>query len=620
MSYYVPEGNWTNNVISGLGNNAVDVLNYSPNVDSTTDPASGCPKNFTGTYKCGLSTTAKSVSVSPEANGKTARFDCSAEFAQCNDLKLTLTDDGKLTLTNGDGTKKIWDSVTAFGANGAFPANAGADNASITVPLHAGDGTPNSRVDVGTGGGAGRRYPHNYLLSGQFLEKDQWIGSPTGTCRLMMGTKDAPNSLQVVKSVPNCDELDMATPTTTMPATTAYSDLGCWNDRGDRALSRYHGYNNTVETCYQLAKTNGSTVFGLQNGGECWVNQQGDDYKKYGEAPGTCQALGGPWVNHVYQVNPDVTSAVNSNPDAARLYTIPVIYNDNIGKAGYVNNLGQLHIFPDTMTTYSNNFDQIGNYDSVGGILKTFTGSNIEECRTKCTTGSFEGGGNDTQKCAGFVFDTTTARCNLLDKTFGQQQRIISPTAVYNVRQKSIRGQDISCPTDITVQTAEFWQGTEKSERPMSAAIKCGLALDTESERAAVASAAPSLLSPLQYKDADGNASATITYEQVRDNPALLQKNRNSFKFMFEKLQDKYNTLTGNLFSTKNSINSKMDELTDSKKNLADWTGEQLQNLTAMNEDRDLNTMSQNYRHILWSILAIIIIIGTIKMTKANAA
>ena len=70
MSYYVPDGNWTNNVVSSLGNNAVDVLNYVPNVDSIADPAVGCAKNFTSTYKCGLGTTAKSVSVDAEAGGK----------------------------------------------------------------------------------------------------------------------------------------------------------------------------------------------------------------------------------------------------------------------------------------------------------------------------------------------------------------------------------------------------------------------------------------------------------------------------------------------------------------------------------------------------------------------
>jgi hypothetical protein len=39
---------------------------------------------FTGTYSCGLNGTLD------DTLGKTARFDCSVEFAKCNDLKLTL--------------------------------------------------------------------------------------------------------------------------------------------------------------------------------------------------------------------------------------------------------------------------------------------------------------------------------------------------------------------------------------------------------------------------------------------------------------------------------------------------------------------------------------------------
>jgi hypothetical protein len=519
MSYYVPDGNWTNNVVSSLGNNAVDVLNYVPNLDSTGDPAVGCAKNFTSTYKCGLGTTAKNVSVDAEAGGKTARFDCATEFAKCSDLKLTLTDDGKLTLTNTAGTTKLWDSVTAFGANGAFPAN----STPIAVPANAGNGTANSAVDVGAGGGPGRRYKNNYLLAGQFLEAGQWIGSPNGVCRLMMGTAVAPNSLVVVKNIPNCDELDM-----------------------------------------------------------------------------------------------NIT--VNTNTDATRLYTIPLIYNENIGKAAYVNNRGQLQLYPDTMTTYGQNFEQIGNYNSAGGILKSFTGSTLEDCQAKCLSGAFPDGANDTQKCAGFVFDSTGARCNILDKTLGQQQRIMSPTSRYHIRQKGIIGQDISCPADITIQTAEFWNDSVKNTTPMTTATKCGLANYTAGERATVASVAPSLFSKVQYKDANGNVSNSITYADIKANPALMARNQYTFKYMFENLQDKYKTLTENLFSTKASLKTNLNELEESKQNLADWTGEQLQNLEAMNEDRDLNMMSQNYRHILWSILAIIIIIGTIKMTKANAA
>lgn len=615
MTYYVPDGNWTSNVANSLGNNSVDVLTFTPNVDAM-DPAVGCEKGFEATYKCGLSTAAKTISINKPADGKTARFDCAAESTACNDLKLTLTDDGKLTLTNLSGTKPLWDSITAFGANGAFPA---------TPPPFEVLANTSSGPVVGAGGGAGRRYNRNYLLSGEFLEPGQWIGSPKGTCRLMMGTRESPNSLQVVRSVPNCDELDTnASPlsiTTTKPPATPYSDLGCWKDTGNRALTGPpQQYGHTVNTCGALAKARGSTTFALQHGGWCVTSNLDDNYKKYGSAPGACPTLGGGWVNHVYKVNPDETTTVNGNTDAARLYTIPNIFNENIGKAGYVNDLGQLKLYPDTMTSYSNKFDQIGNYSSAGGILASIDNSTLEECQTKCLNGSFTDGGNDKQKCAGFVFDTTGAMCKIMDKTLGQRQRIMSPTARYFARQKGIVGQDISCPADVTLQTADFWNETEKIS-DMSTASKCGLANFVKNERIKVVETdLPDVMNNVQYKDADGNVSEAIQYADITRNKALLDKNKNGFKYWFERLQDKYNKLTGNLFSTKSSIKKKMNELEDSKQNLADWTGEQLQNLQAMNEDRDLNMMSQNYRHILWSILAIIIIIGTMKMTKTNAA
>ena len=619
MTYYVPDGNWTSNVANSLGNNSVDVLTFTPNVDAM-DPAVACEKGFEATYKCGLSTSAKTISINKPADGKTARFDCAAESTACNDLKLTLTDDGKLTLTNLSGTKPLWDSVTAFGPNGAFPST----QAPIAVAANAGNGTPNSAVDVGVGGGPGRRYKDNFLLSGQFLESGQWIGSPTGTCRLMMGTSQTPNSLQVVRSVPNCDELDIASPivpTSTLSNPQApYSDLGCWKASFPQDL-KYESsmpYDNNPKACYEKAKSQGHTIFALQNSGACFIADKGQDPKKYGKHTINkyCPSGGLWYINHVYQIN---GTTVNTNTDAARLYTIPTIFNENIGKAGYVNDLGQLKLYPDTMTSYGNKFDEIGNYSSAGGVLASFGNSTLEECQTKCSNGSYPDGSNDKQKCAGFVFDTTGAMCKILDKTLGQQQRIIKPTARYFARQKGIIGQDISCPADVTIQGSGFWNSTQKVS-DMSTATKCGLANFVENERTKVRSELPEVMKNIQYKDADGNLSEAIKYADISGNAVLLDKNKNGFKYWFERLQDKYNILTGNLFSTKDSIKNKMDELEESKKDLADWTGEQLQNLQAMTEDRDLNMMSQNYRHILWSILAIIIIIGTLKMTKTNAA
>ena len=89
------------------------------------------------------------------------------------------------------------------------------------------------------------------------------------------------------------------------------------------------------------------------------------------------------------------------------------------------------------------------------------------------------------------------------------------------------------------------------------------------------------------------------------------------FSSTINSLYIKYQTLKDSLLDNKTKLDTKFNELNVSKQNLADWSGEQSEQLDAMNEDRDLNMMSQNYKHIMWSILAILIIIGIIKFTKS---
>ena len=90
-TYYVPAGNWTSNVVSNFGNNPIDKLNYNISVDTQTEPAKGCSKEFNAEYKCGISSsTLKTLRVPADARGRSALFDCDAEYKQCNDLKLVL--------------------------------------------------------------------------------------------------------------------------------------------------------------------------------------------------------------------------------------------------------------------------------------------------------------------------------------------------------------------------------------------------------------------------------------------------------------------------------------------------------------------------------------------------
>ena len=112
-----------------------------------------------------------------------------------------------------------------------------------------------------------------------------------------------------------------------------YTDLGCWNDREDRAISG--GYAGTPGTdayntsrCYDLAKQKGHNIFAVQAGFACFTGLEiRDNYKKYGAAPGACSVGGGAWVNHVYKINsPDVI------PHDAPVYSdwsvVPTLFDD----------------------------------------------------------------------------------------------------------------------------------------------------------------------------------------------------------------------------------------------------------------------------------------------------
>ena len=92
-----------------------------------------------------------------------------------------------------------------------------------------------------------------------------------------------------------------------------FTDMGCWIDTPDRAISG--GYAGTPGTdayntsrCYELAKSRGHNIFAVQAGFACFTGlEMRDNYKKYGAAQGACPVGGSGWVNHVYKINsPDV--------------------------------------------------------------------------------------------------------------------------------------------------------------------------------------------------------------------------------------------------------------------------------------------------------------------------
>ena len=127
---------------------------------SGTDPAPGCAKDFDITYQCG--NTVKTGNIPGEANGKSFIVDCSAEQVACATF-LIVQDDGNVVLyqgTPGGQQTGLWST--------------GTQNVSRS---------PNPDWEATKG-----KYGRNYLVVGEYLLQNEWVGSNDGSIRLQMQT------------------------------------------------------------------------------------------------------------------------------------------------------------------------------------------------------------------------------------------------------------------------------------------------------------------------------------------------------------------------------------------------------------------------------------------------
>ena len=98
--------------------------------------------------------------------------------------------------------------------------------------------------------------------------------------------------------------------------TDAYTSLGCWADKWDRAIPTIEGKNSlldgsyqsrddAIQKCFEAAKSFGYDVFGVQNSGWCTSSATAKStYKKHGQSTACLSdGKGGPAANDVYEIN-----------------------------------------------------------------------------------------------------------------------------------------------------------------------------------------------------------------------------------------------------------------------------------------------------------------------------
>jgi hypothetical protein len=567
----IPPNNWTQYITNTIGTAVKATSDFQIGTDGggVTNPAPNCtqPLLFTANYRCGNDSKTLTKNIS-NAWGKSIQLNCSTAFKKCAGSKLTLDDTGVLTLTDKDGNK-TWQSNK--------PAGFDSNNPPLALPQYA---------SASTNPAAGQHSQNNYLKSGEFLNVGEWIGSPSGMFRLEMV------ELNPIAGTPA--EIAALASATLTTAKNAASDNSKWTQVAieggtfmvttDNTVLRY-GLDSSWTTPQLFNK--GTTVT-ANNATFTNPSPGADKVLQQFTSSGTRKTL-----RVVYNVlgctdaltAPTSVSPLNAN--SATVYSIPSINTQNVGKTGYVNEFGQLQTYVDpSLTAYpaESEFKNVGNYGVIGGDLGLATPApkGMSDCQLACAD----------QQCSAFVYESVGKTCQLKGPAvLTTGQRFINNNYEYYVRTKGLSTTvDASCPQTVETRDASEWaQLNTVRGNDMTASSVCGLKKFTQAER---------------------NANdATL---------AAVDNNFSGIGKLIDSLTLKYGKLKRYLFNTKDKLDDSLIELQKSKQGLADWSGEQLEQLDAMNEDRELNMKSEYLQHnmyiyIVVGILAIIAIIGIVK-------
>jgi len=132
-----------------------------------------------------------------------------------------------------------------------------------------------------------------------------------------------------------------------------YIYIGSYHDRPQRAIGRRSGNVNNVHDAILKAKSEGAILFGIQDGGQLFINEHRLDpmealrsAKKYGKDYNCHNELGCAWVNQVYMLRSEYERTLMHHPMNDYIYIGS--YNDRPNRA-IGRRAGKVHSVHDAM-------------------------------------------------------------------------------------------------------------------------------------------------------------------------------------------------------------------------------------------------------------------------------
>lgn len=276
--------------------------------------------------------------------------------------------------------------------------------------------------------------------------------------------------------------------------------------------------------------------------------------------------------------------SVGSDDTAYAVYNIPGVSSSDIinsmGQVGFIDDNGAVRSYPSEMIQPGTDYDYMGEYNTAGNDLSSFTMTNISpaDCKTKCSADN---------SCAGFVFNKSDNKCYLKSAgMFPKSLRVPDTNSALYVRSKLVQGGDISCPKtmDKSISVAE-WVSMPVGEK-MQVTTLCKLGLVTQEEQADLN----------QKNQAVSLAAAKLQAkidELVKNDLILVNKLGNHVRKLQKDLKQ-YNTVNRKIGESENTI----------------------EGLSGFADDSQLVLISNNYKYLLFSILAILLVGTIIKVSR----
>lgn len=268
---------------------------------------------------------------------------------------------------------------------------------------------------------------------------------------------------------------------------------------------------------------------------------------------------------------------VGDTTNSYGLYSKDALKSNSIGQVAYIDNDGNRRSYPDSMLKQGDSYFYLGNYDSPGNDITSVANVKADDCKILC---------NKDSQCAGFVFRDSDKKCWLKNnKVYPNTiNRLENNSLQLFLRSKGV-DNNTSCNKNIIPISADIYDALPKLSN-MTPETLCQLGEATEKQQKDVEQKENDLQNII---DIIKNEISTLLGQQ----DTLTTEMKNYIKKL-EKDVSEYEGVVKQTHKAKNTYN----------------------NVTAMDQDSHLNFISDNYHYLLWTILAILIVILSIKATR----